>query len=518
MVTQHMSITTYSKDSSKHRTCAIVVAGLALNFLIIGCKPKIDSVHASERLRAVQSPNFLDQSKLAKVALEDEKDFVREAAVTKLTNQKILAKVAIEDNSEVVREAAMESITDPILQANVRMWYEPELTRNATDVELLERIATEARDPFVRWSAAMRLVSISGDNDQPIIIKLAVKNEHQDVRMVAVSKLTNQKVLFDIAKKEKHEEIRLSAVDRLTDQSMLCEGAQKIDDTAVRMACVRKISDNAFLLQILNKEYSGDIRCFIINTFNTDKHLRAAAITAYHQSDRELAASRLKKMFPESEDYWVQVDAFHSNIKSKAASISSENDENKLLELTLNGQFDVWRTVAAQNLRSSEAITNAANQSEDIEVLKIILDKLDDWQLMTQIAWDAKSIPMRIAVSKKCGIRSWEDIFLYSSAKNKTPHDLENAFTAVSLFRSGQSDVQEAVSSACANLLLHGDDSRIPEMIKLLNSYGNKWLATCYINCGEPDLITAGEEWARKHGYTIIREPGPEFPKWGSGR
>jgi hypothetical protein len=53
-----------------------------------------------------------------------------------------------------------------------------------------------------------------------------------------------------------------------------------------------------------------------------------------------------------------------------------------------------------------------------------------------------------------------------------------------------QPDVIEGVQYACLNLIGRGDESRIPEMVDLLEDYGDKTLAEDYLNCGQPDLHT----------------------------
>ncbi len=48
-----------------------------------------------------------------------------------------------------------------------------------------------------------------------------------------------------------------------------------------------------------------------------------------------------------------------------------------------------------------------------------------------------------------------------------------------------------------------GDESRIPEMVDLLEGYVGKTLAEDYLNCGQPDLGAAGRKWAHRRGYSV---------------
>jgi len=66
------------------------------------------------------------------------------------------------------------------------------------------------------------------------------------------------------------------------------------------------------------------------------------------------------------------------------------------------------------------------------------------------------------------------------------------------------------------NLIRRGDESRIAEMVDLLEGYGDKTLAEDYLNCGQPDLDVAGREWARRRRYAV--GSGSHRATWGSQR
>jgi hypothetical protein len=67
------------------------------------------------------------------------------------------------------------------------------------------------------------------------------------------------------------------------------------------------------------------------------------------------------------------------------------------------------------------------------------------------------------------------------------------------------------------NLIRRGDESRIPEMVDLLEGYGDQTLVEDYLNCGQPDLDSAGRSWANKRGYNIGTGSGSHRARWGSG-
>lgn len=67
------------------------------------------NVHAGDLLGPIFEQS--SQSLLAKIAVQDEDDTVRRAAVQKLADQALLAKIAVEDKDDSVRRAAEERLT-----------------------------------------------------------------------------------------------------------------------------------------------------------------------------------------------------------------------------------------------------------------------------------------------------------------------------------------------------------------------------------------------------------------------
>lgn len=88
--------------------------------------------------------------------------------------------------------------------------------------------------------------------------------------------------------------------------------------------------------------------------------------------------------------------------------------------------------------------------------------------------------------------------------------------TEESLCRAAKTGFFRGVRQACLTLIRRGDESRIPEMIDLLNLYGNKRLCEDYLNCGQPDLDWAGRRWARARGYHVGTGHGSARATWGA--
>lgn len=61
-----------------------------------------------------------------------------------------------------------------------------------------------------------------------------------------------------------------------------------------------------------------------------------------------------------------------------------------------------------------------------------------------------------------------------------------------------------------------GDQDRVTRMIEILDAQEDKELAEAFLNCGHSDLVTAGENWCRVHGYDITKGGDRPPVKWGS--
>jgi hypothetical protein len=172
----------------------------------------------------------------------------------------------------------------------------------------------------------------------------------------------------------------------------------------------------------------------------------------------------------------------------------------------------VLRTAAARRLNDPAALEQAALHSRDREVQKILLAKLEDKTMLNQIAAASDDRAMRLAAAQKAGAQSWQAIFNAATAKGATVEMLGDALAAV------QPQAVEGVQHASLNLIRHGDESRIPEMVDLLEGYGDKTLAEDYLNCGQPDLGAATRKWANRRGYSVGIGAGSHRATWGSGR
>ena len=345
--------------------------------------------------------------------------------------------------------------------------------------------------------------------------QIAVVDGDRHIRKAAVEKLTDQALLTKLAVEAKWLDIRVAAIGKATDQVLLRQLAEKDPQAAIRQAAMKRIADDTFLIQRLLTEPSVAVHVAIVDTLHKKDSLRRVALTASYRNDREQALRRLREEFDDSASDVVKV---HKELARRVKALATETDSSRLLALALEGEFDVLRAAAARWLRDPAALEQAALRASEREVLKILLANLEDKPMLNRIAAAANDRAMRLAATQKSGAKSWKEIFNAATAKGVTVQMLGDALAAVSLFQKVQPDAEEAVQHASLNLIRRGDESRIPEMVDLLEGYGDKTLAEDYLNCGQPDLDAEGRKWARGRGYSVGAGAGSHRATWGSGR
>jgi hypothetical protein len=132
------------------------------------------------------------------------------------------------------------------------------------------------------------------------------------------------------------------------------------------------------------------------------------------------------------------------------------------------------------------------------------------------VASAADDPAVRIAAVVAQNKATWKEVFSNAS-KAGDSKSLGDALAAVSLL-ANQSGINDLVTEACLRLIGHGDESRIPELVDLLNRYGDKPLCEDYLNSGQPDLENAGTDWARNHGFSIGKGYGSHRATWASDK
>jgi len=333
-------------------------------------------------------------------------------------------------------------------------------------------------------------------------------------RQKAMLQVYNAELFVELARNEKDIDVRRTAILLLKDQEELKRQAVG-PHAVIREAAVMGISDESFLLARVHarEESSPTVRSAIVGALRTQASIAEAAQTAYYGDVREAAAKRVS-----DPALSVQVNATQAVIAAQAQAAASGEATARLVKQALNGSFDVVCQAAARRLQNQDDLAAVALAAGDRDVLKIVLGKLTDPELLKKVAAGAVDTPMRLAAASKAGLRTWDDIFGEATGRGADSTALGDALAAVSLYSDVQSAANQAVTQACLAMIRQGDESRIPEMTDLLMLYGDVPLAEDYLNCGQPDLDNAGTRWGNAHGYNVGRGNGSNRANWGSGR
>jgi hypothetical protein len=476
-------------------------------------KKIIESANDIEVCKAAVS-TLSDQTYLVKLALENERGPIGSTAVNRLTDPTALAKVFVETPEQHIRKAAESQLleakrwarlSDQSLLVKFAVGFEDGYSLNTfvsqlANQALLSHIAVTAKD----WR--IREVAVSKLTDQAILAKVAVEDKVGDVREAAVGQLTDQATLAKVAVDDKVGDIRKAAVRKLTDQTLLRKLAQTDKVATIRVAAVVNITDIQFLFDLANTDSSLRVRSSVVANLKESSDILRFATEGFHTDVRDKAYSML------SGERRLQAERAQALLSERTQQLRQDMDSTRLLDQCLNGKYDVLRWAAAESLLSDNELRKVAVSSCDRQVLRRILGKIQDRAALNEIATSAKDIAMRVACAQKLEYKFWGKLFDEVSVDAEA---LGNAVAAFALFPV-QVDAKPAAYSACYSLIQKGDESLIPEMIDLLERYGDERLCEYYLNCGQPDLGDAGGRWAHKRGYSVERRNSYESAtKWG---
>jgi hypothetical protein len=369
---------------------------------------------------------------------------------------------------------------------------------------------------------------VSKLNDQALLAQLAVYDKDRWVRESAVGKLTDKMLLSNVVTNSKWLDICIAAIGKVSDQTLLHQWAEQDSRAAIRQASVRQLNDDKLLIKLLSAEPSASVRAEIIETLQEKDSLREVALSAYHHEDREQAAQLftrknglgwLFRWADRNRDGAPNVAMAHKALGRRVKALADETDDTKLLKLTLDGEFDTLCAEAARRLNDATMLEQAAMHSRDRRVLRILLAKIEDKSILDRIATCADDRAMRLAALKEIEAKSWQQLFDTATGSGSTVEMLGDVLAALSLFSTVDQQVVGDVQNACLDLIRRGDESRISEMVDLLEGYGDKTLAEDFLNCGQPDLNTAAEKWGNRHGYSLGKSVfGSQRAKWGSSK
>ncbi len=245
------------------------------------------------------------------------------------------------------------------------------------------------------------------------------------------------------------------------------------------------------------------IVCFIINGFG---FYSCASLTSTNYKTRIRAVNKLSD---QNMLYDIALQDDNSAVRYAALKHLSQT---QLAKATTEARWLEDQLQAVSYISDQIELMNIAQNNNNLDVRKAAFKKLNDNSLdiLTHEAIDPTFV---LSAKIRLGLISWKEAFSGQGSSNET---LGHVVSAAAIVDTPQPTSFDVVL-ACHKFIQLGDASRIPELIYLLNNYGDVSLAEDYMNCGQSKLEKAGCIWGRSHGYECTTGySGSNRVRWGS--
>ena len=130
-------------------------------------------------------------------------------------------------------------------------------------------------------------------NDQKVLEKIALKDQHYSVRWDATKKLTNQEVLKKIALEDQERLVRGEAIERLTSQETLGQVAMEEQLGVIQDEAIKRIVNQKVLENIALKGKSIELRLKATAKLTYQEALKKIALEDKAHQVRAAAAAKL---------------------------------------------------------------------------------------------------------------------------------------------------------------------------------------------------------------------------------
>lgn len=461
-----------------------------------------------------------DQNLLFKIALQDENLEVKLAAFNKITDQNLINRLAIESDNSEMRQMAVDIIKDQNILFEVALNdINNEVKKAAfykiTDQNLIDRLAVECDNSELRQMAVHKIV------DQNLLydIVMDIHGESKLIRIFAKKYLSSPKSSEVISPKrsdydiygtdgtdddiyvtdddyyvtDDERKVREEALNRITDQILINKLAIDIKGSFVEII-VKKVRDQNILFDIaIDKNRPEVLRIAAINTI-TDQNM-------LYSITKDICSIGRYDLNSKDIDSDIKVNALNRLLPSQLVNFVSEK------------MFLGPKLYAIDLLDDQILLMNIAENNRSLNVRRAAFFKLNDNSLDI-ISRSAKEPSIILAAKIRLGLITWDKAF---SIKNYLLEKLNPIIGAIAMI-DNPIPTSADVISACRNCIRLGDDSRIPELINLLNRFGDESLALDYMNCGNDELESAGSQWGSAHGYKVKKSYGSPRVKWGQGK
>ena len=291
---------------------------------------------------------------------------------------------------------------------------------------------------------------------------------------------------------------RIASINQMTDQNALAKLACTDRESAVRKAALRKISDPATLAKVACDGGESDIRWAAINRVTDsdvlmkvarqnngwDGYLNAAAVERLND---QAALAQLARDATSWPGLWTVRNHATSKLTNQDALATVACEEH---------EPQVCRT-AVRGLTNQDLLVKVLLHGGDFSaVRKHAFNKLDSVHLTSLVA-RAKDPAQAMAAKIKLGELNWDQVF---SPESLNTNGLGNVVGAAALVNRPKPETDPVVV-VCHQLATQDPSTRWPELVDLLNRFGDRALAEDYVNSSEGELRFFGAKWADNHSY-----------------
>jgi len=334
----------------------------------------------------------------------------------------------------------------------------------------------------------------------------SLNSSKYQARIRALNKVTDQSTLFKVAMTDPNYAVKVAAFNRITDPTLIGKIAIESIEQKLRLEATEKVMDENTLLKIAMDDPDYEVKMAAFNRISDQNNVCKIALECQEPKLRLEATKNVRdqdilyKIALDDRDN-IRVAAMNRLLPDKLARLATDFKD---LDLKLK---------AIELLTDQAELLNVSQNNEVWEVRKSAFRKLDNKSLDV-LSRDAKDPAIVLSAKIRLGQISWNEAF---SGKDGSTEPLGNIIGAAAITDSPKPTTSDIVS-ACHNFIRLGDSSRIPELVYLLNTFGDKYLAEDYMNCGESTLEDAGCQWGRAHGYNCSTGNGSNRVRWGSKR
>jgi hypothetical protein len=336
----------------------------------------------------------------------------------------------------------------------------------------------------------------------------SLKSTNYQARIRAVNKITDQNILYKVALEDISYEVKIAAFNKITDQNLINRLAIESKEPKLRLEAVNKITDQNILYKVAIEDISYEIKIAAFNKITDQNLINRIAIES---KELKLCLEAVNKITDQNILYKVALEDRRDNV-----IVAAMNRLNKLYPIQLTKLANDFKQLYLK-LRAVDLITdqielmNISQNNDNWDVRKAAFKKLNDNSLDI-LTREAKDPALALSAKIRLGRISWNETF---SGKSSSTETLGHVIGAAAIVDTPQPTSYDVVS-ACHKFIQLGDASRIPELVFLLNKFGDVSLAEDYMNCGESTLGDAGCKWGKAHGYNCTTGYGSNRVRWGS--